>query len=173
MIILIFLSLLATDCRVHRGPMADTVGCEIAVGVVSRMPQGCLTKSHWIDTCKMRCDTVWYYRERLFGFRYVTDSIPNIHCYPDTAIDSGWWFSVPDGKIDIRKPAEEDTLWIFDTPFLRSEMPDLKEMLREWRVARCIQTAITKAKDNGSWWFGDVDERTLRDSCRCVYGGGK
>lgn len=183
MILLLLLSLCATECRVHRNdiPVDEQWLCRDAE--IQGKP--CWVQSHWFScTVVEKCDTVklptWGRYPVFKGDRFfeADSNTYVIRCHPETTlvdsgvVDDGWWFSAPDGKVEIRKPADEDTLWIFDTPFLRSEMPDLKEMLREWRVEKCVDSAYNVDMRAGRWPY----YKAIRDSCECVYGkdgGGK
>lgn len=179
MILLLLLSLCATDCRIA----PDSTVCHPYVGGCYQM---CYSYYHdgqtkWIRAVVEKCDTVWC-RTYEFGDKFTAVYRVYVECHPETTlvdsgvVEDGWWFSVPDGSVDVRKD-ETDTLWIFDTPFLRSEMPDLKEMLREWRekrreeaIWRCVRDYQYRAMTD---WSLQMTGDQLEDSCRCVYGGQK
>lgn len=151
--LLFLLSLLANDCRVHRENYTKECGVVYYNGTY-HVPDSCGNDSHYIDTCKMRCDTVqcptWgrypVFKGDVFfekdGSTYV------IRCYPDTAeSDSGLitWFGVaplppPDSYLPRSYPAPLDSAELAD---LREMLPDLKEIVREWREKRAKDSINT------------------------------
>lgn len=168
-ILLTLLSLLATDCRVHR---ADSIlydwGQVCSYGNVAI----CKDSSHYIDTCKMRCDTVWTHRYWLEqtpdGTRGREDSFRVIDCYPDTAESdslASMGLSIWPGEAP---PPPPDTILkrYYPAPLDSAELSDIREMLREWRVEKCYKATVNRWE---RWDIFEWEKDAIRDSCRCLY----
>lgn len=164
MILLLLLSLLAGDTvKVHRNPPGSEQWlCRDAE--IQGKP--CWVPEHYFTgVVTDKCDTVVYVRSG-GTTTYFLD------CHPETTlVDSGGYAGPGDETVTIIG-APGPTVYVLDSiagldlRWLKEAMPDLKEMLREWRIERCYKHGFDgwgRIKLFGSHRY------IVRDSCECVY----